>query len=113
MLYGLKYTYEIYGNFNIYAVLEITDNNLFINCYDRGKIKCKNITDKTDDICNIVKYISHWNMQCYNYPMEWIPNFDWTLSITTDDFNICCSGHDNYPPERDYFDKILRYIGIS
>lgn len=113
MLHGLKYTYHSWTEkmFSTYAILEITGGRLFIDCYNNGKIKRIDITDKADDICNILKYVSHWNMQHYYESMEWLPDFDWTLSITTDDFNIYCSGHDNYPPEREYFIKILKQIG--
>ncbi|MDE6500990.1 MAG: hypothetical protein K2L10_02775 [Ruminococcus sp.] len=115
MIYGLKYTLKIWTEkgFCQYAILERTDNHLYINCYNNGKISRKDITDKTDCICNMVKHISHWNMRHYNEPMEWLPSFDWTLHITTDDVNIYCSGHDNDPPESEYFDNILRFTGIS
>ncbi|MCM1505998.1 MAG: hypothetical protein NC177_02530 [Ruminococcus flavefaciens] len=114
MLYGFKYTYSCWTEkgFSTYAILEITDGRLFIDSYNNGKIKHKDITGKADDICNIVKHISHWNMQYYCEPMEWLPSFDWSLSISTDEFNIYCEGHDNFPPEREYFNKILEYAGV-
>lgn len=115
MLLGLEYTFNSwtgYG-FNEYAILETTADHMFINCYIDGKIKRKDITNKTDSFCDMLRNVLHWNMQHYYEPMEWFPSFYWTLKINTDDFNIYCDGKDNYPPELEYFDKILRYIGIT
>lgn len=117
MLYGFRYILKSETNqkyeYDIYAVLETTADNLFIDCYNKGKIRRINITDKAETICDMLKNVSGRNTGCFKPFMEFFTGWQWCLNIVSDNLTVNCYGKNSFPPDWNKFEEIFRYIGIS
>lgn len=115
MLYEFRYTLKYWtekNNYITYAILEITGGRLFIDCYNNGKITRIDITDIVNNICLMLTDISDRNIGCFEPIMYFLPHYDWSLDIVTDNLNIHCYGCDSFPPDWIKITKIFKYIGI-
>lgn len=115
-LHGFEYKYHGHYSFQIskYIILETCGNDQHLLFYDNGAIISVDISNKVDTLCAemLNMNINKWNCQNFDGPMEYFPEFYWSLIIRSDDINVYCKGKDNFPENWSCFKSILSDIGI-